>query len=394
MQRKFSIEMSSLGFLNCFIRNRFLLVKLALLGLLLYGAVLFLFQRHELMERVRQLESEKMLWKKEKEIAKHLPSTIEENKGKEILIAKSSDEIQIDYSQKKYYPFIYNLPNKCKDENGSPVPVFLLVVIKSITAQFDRRQSIRVTWGDENQIPGVSIKRIFLLARSNDLHKEALLAEEAAEYQDIVQGDFVDSFRNLTVKDIMFLRYMITNCGQTKYIFKGDDDVFVNIRNIIDYLYSLPKEKSANLFAGSVLYPSPRITDPKSKYYVSSNLWKEKYYPPYVSGGGFVMSSLIAKKIFEVIKVTPIIPIDDAFMGVCLKKLGVKPQDHKGFKSWGVNRPKDICLYRDIMTLHKLNSEELRQRWTELHQSNFTDCAVNLSDLKEQKTKLTLTTAT
>lgn len=72
------------------------------------------------------------------------------------------------------------------------------------------------------------------------------------------------------------------------------------MRNIIDYLVSLSSENGKNLFVGSVLYPSPRIKDPKSKYYVSSNLWPEKYYPPYVSGGGFLMSSVVAKKIFEV----------------------------------------------------------------------------------------------
>lgn len=65
---------------------------------------------------------------------------------------------------------------------------------------------------------------------------------------------------------------------------QGDDDVFVNMQNIIDYVVSFPNDKAKDIFTGSVLYPSPRITDPKSKYYVSSNLWNEKYYPPYVSG--------------------------------------------------------------------------------------------------------------
>ena len=53
------------------------------------------------------------------------------------------------------------------------------------------------------------------------------------------------------------------------------------------------------MFVGSVLYPSPRIDEPRSKYYVSEKLWPEKYYPPYVSGGGFIMSYVMAVKIFE-----------------------------------------------------------------------------------------------
>ena len=76
--------------------------------------------------------------------------------------------------------------------------------------------------------------------------------------------------------------------------------MFVNLENIVDFLLSLPPDKGKDLFTGSVLYPSPRIKDPKSKYYVPSKLWPEKYYPPYVSGGGFLMSSVVAKKIFEV----------------------------------------------------------------------------------------------
>lgn len=288
------------------------------------------------------------------------------------------DEPPLEYSQKKYYPLLYNEPNKCNDEHGQPLPIFLLIVIKSTTAQFDRRKAIRVTWGNETLFEGLQMRRIFLLAKHNDLKKEALLEIEHQEYHDIIQGDFQDSFRNLTVKDIMFMRWLTNYCPQAKYIFKGDDDVFVNLDNIVDYLLSLSAEKGKNLFTGSVLYPSPRIKDPKSKYYVPSKLWPEKYYPPYVSGGGFLMSSVVAKKIFEVSKVTPIIPIDDAFLGVCLRKLDMKPQNHKGFKSWGVNRPKDICIYREIMTLHKLSSDDLVLMWKKLRSSNFTDCATNV----------------
>nr|CAB3224812.1 beta-1,3-galactosyltransferase 1-like [Phallusia mammillata] len=332
---------------------------------LFYFAVRFV----ELSNTVRRLEHEKAVL--HRNLEEKTTRLVEEEKKPKPADGKP----QLVYSQKKYYPYIFNEPDKCKDDEGNDLPVFLLIVIKSTTAQFDRRRSIRLTWGNESTINGVIMRRIFLVAKSDDKKKQALLERERNEYHDIIQGDFHDSFRNLTIKDIMFMRWMTTYCSQTKFIFKGDDDVFVNIDNIVDYLLSLSKDQAKDLFAGSVLYPSPRITDPKSKYYVSTNLWNEKYYPPYVSGGGFVMSSLVSKKIFEVTKVTPIIPIDDAFLGVCLKKLGMKPQNHKGFKSWGVNRPKDICIYHEIMTLHKLNSEEMVDMWKKLHSSDFNDCA-------------------
>jgi len=139
---------------------------------------------------------------------------------------------------------------------------------------------------------------------------------------------------------------------------------------------------------GSLIYPSPRITDPESKYYVAIGLWKEIYYPPYVSGGGFVMSSLVAKKIFEVIKVTPIIPIDDAFMGICLKKLGLKPQDNRSnFLNWGFVSSTNFkkldfkCIYQDIMTFHRFNDfpMNLSEQWFKMQSCNADDCVIHLS---------------
>ena len=63
-------------------------------------------------------------------------------------------------------------------------------------------------------------------------------------------------------------------------------------------------------------------------------------------------------------KELPIIPIDDAFIGVCLRKLNLRPTNHKGFKSWGVKYLEhDNCVWREVMTFHKLQPEELQQVW-------------------------------
>ena len=63
------------------------------------------------------------------------------------------------FAQKKYYPYILNEPNKCSDDNLKPLPVFLLIVVKSVTSQFDRRRAVRMTWGNEGNIEGIIIKR-------------------------------------------------------------------------------------------------------------------------------------------------------------------------------------------------------------------------------------------
>merc|ERR1712035_246602 len=66
----------------------------------------------------------------------------------------------------------------------------------------------------------------------------------------------------------------------------------------------------------------------------------------------------------KAMKELPIIPIDDAFIGVCLRKLGLRPTNHKGFKSWGIKYlEQNNCVWNEVMTFHKLQPEELEQMW-------------------------------
>ena len=58
---------------------------------------------------------------------------------------------------------MHNEPNKCNDDKSKPIPIFLLIVIKSTTSQFDRRNAIRKTWGNETNINGVTMRRLFFL---------------------------------------------------------------------------------------------------------------------------------------------------------------------------------------------------------------------------------------
>ena len=77
----------------------------------------------------------------------------------------------------------------------------------------------------------------------------------------------------------------------------GDDDIFLNPKKLEDMLQHVGND-SVGLY-GSRLLNSPRIKNPRSKYYVSSNLWPKDHYPKYVSGGGFVMTRRAATGIYK-----------------------------------------------------------------------------------------------
>ncbi len=55
-------------------------------------------------------------------------------------------------------------------------------------------------------------------------------------YGDLVQENFLDSYRNLTLKTLMGIRWASIYCANAKFIVKIDDDVVLNPYFLVNYL--------------------------------------------------------------------------------------------------------------------------------------------------------------
>lgn len=269
------------------------------------------------------------------------------------------------YRHCRYFPIIYNHPEACNGE------INLLMVIKSVATQHDRREVIRKTWGKEQVIKGKRIKTLFLLGRpSHDVEKvnhQKLVEFENQIYGDILQWDFLDSFFNLTLKEIHFLKWFDIYCPGVHYIFKGDDDVFVNVDNIFEFLENSKQEK--NMFVGDVLFKAKPIRKKENKYYIPQTLYNKTLYPPYAGGGGFLMDGSLARKLYWAADTLELYPIDDVFLGMCLEVLHVTPIRHEAFKTFGLVKNKtsklnrEPCFFKDMIVVHKLLPSELKLMW-------------------------------
>jgi len=316
-------------------------------------------------------------------------------------IRSSSKEPLLNYPQKRDYPQLLKLPNKCG--RGHKVPadfenlnkfdyeseIFLLMAVKSSCTARNRRDAVRQTWGNETWVKqnlNVNLKLVFLLGSCTSESLSKNLKKEHEDWMDILQWDFHDSFGNLTLKEVLFLQWFTKTCQNVPYVFKGDDDVFVNTKNIVKYLQKeLSPHETKDLFVGSVLVGSPRILDPSWKYYVSYNLFPEKYYPPYVSGGGFLLSSDVIVRIFTASLRMRIFPIDDAFVGTLLKICGIKPKNDPRFKSWGISPPPvGPCRLSKVFTFHKSLPTTLVRQWTDVLRLDRTKCDPNYNVMASQ----------
>ncbi|XP_010630053.2 UDP-GlcNAc:betaGal beta-1,3-N-acetylglucosaminyltransferase 7 [Fukomys damarensis] len=276
------------------------------------------------------------------------------------------------YRHCRYFPMLLNHPEKCEGD------VYLLVVVKSVITQHDRREAIRQTWGHEWESAGRgrgAVRTLFLLGTASKqeerAHYQQLLAYEDRLYHDILQWDFLDSFFNLTLKEIHFLKWLDIYCPSVPFIFKGDDDVFVNPTNLLEFLAD--RKPWENLFVGDVLQHARPIRRKDNKYYIPAVLYSKSSYPPYAGGGGFLMAGGLARRLRQACDTLELYPIDDVFLGMCLEVLGVQPTGHDGFKTFGISRNRasrmnrEPCFYRSMLVVHKLLPAELLAMWGLVH---------------------------
>uniref|UniRef100_W5MRX4 Hexosyltransferase n=1 Tax=Lepisosteus oculatus TaxID=7918 RepID=W5MRX4_LEPOC len=270
------------------------------------------------------------------------------------------------YQHCRFFPMLFNHPEKCEGD------VYLLLVVKSMILQHRRREAIRKTWGQEREVRGKKVRLVFLLGVTiqgeEHPHHQKLLEYEDRLYGDILQWDFEECFYNLTLKEVNFLKWFSIYCPSVPFIFKGDDDIFVHTGNIIEFLES--SGGMLDLFVGALLSTSLPIREKNSKYFIPPEIFNGTFYPPYVSGGGFLMAGPLAMKMHIASENMDLFPIDDVFLGMCLKVLHVSPKPHSGIKTWGVQEPgkekmisRDPCFFQNLLVVHKLTPGELILMW-------------------------------
>ena len=147
----------------------------------------------------------------------------------------------------------------------------------------------------------------------------------------MIVGNFHDSFQNLTYKDSMFFTWASESIPNLKYCYKGDDDILLNPFRFTKFL--VDRERIIDpMMWGNRMIGGERLRED----YLGTGLdkyvdvvWNEPTYPPYVSGASLFMNKGAVDVIKNNIGKLPKIPIDDAFLGICMRKAGYN-ENHVG----------------------------------------------------------------
>ncbi|KAM6973019.1 N-acetyllactosaminide beta-1,3-N-acetylglucosaminyltransferase 2 [Aplochiton taeniatus] len=278
-------------------------------------------------------------------------------------------------------PLLIDQPSKCRpqggggggggDDDDDDGQTFLLFALKSTPQHFERRQVVRETWGKEAVYEGgLRVRTVFLLGSGSmdDTDLSHLLSFEAKHFGDLLQWDFEDSLFNLSLKEHVFYQWSLKNCPNVLYVFKGDDDVFVNTESILGYLQTIQPPESSKAYIGQIISTASPLRDPKSKYYVPVSFY-DGAYPAYAGGGGYIFSGALLGPLYEVSLVIPFFPIDDVYTGMCFQALGIPPTTHPDFRTFDIAQVDrdNICVHKHLLLVHQRSPQQAKRLWRGVH---------------------------
>ena len=211
----------------------------------------------------------------------------------------------------KNKPFIIENKNTC-DVKRLPV----LILVHSSTDHFSRRSAFRQTWANKNLFSGNELRVAFVLGTTSDHEIQKGIENENDRYRDIVQGDFVDSYVNLTHKAITGLRWVDTNCPQAEFIVKVDDDVFLNVFQLFQKIHNQFRYRQKHIWCHMLPERTDVIPRHETKWDVPTDEFSEHMCYPFAFCRGYVVifTRDLVSSLFEKAKSTTFFHLDDVFV--------------------------------------------------------------------------------
>ncbi|KAK7506772.1 hypothetical protein BaRGS_00002247 [Batillaria attramentaria] len=227
-----------------------------------------------------------------------------------------------------FLPSLLIHPDACPDEGP-----FLLVTVPSAGNHFNERQAIRDTWA--STVHGASWPRIGPLRQSvrvvfflgvEEKTNTTMLKQESERYGDIVQADFKDSYRNLTLKMASVFHWSATYCRNARHVLKLDEDTFVNLPLLLDLLTLMSTNRShVHYVLGSRHYVDQPVVVRSGKWKVETDAYPLSVFPRYVIGPSYVVSGDAVDDLVRGYQHMPSVSAEDAhFTGILAKTMSVR----------------------------------------------------------------------
>ncbi|XP_049818436.1 beta-1,3-galactosyltransferase 5-like [Aethina tumida] len=210
--------------------------------------------------------------------------------------------------------FDFKIVNQVCSKNS---PMMLHVVISAANHNLHRDAIRKMCKNDTT-----TVKTIFALGLPKNETLQKKIEQENYLHEDIIQGNFDDTYRNLTYKHVMALKYLNYYCPKTNYLLKTDDDVFVNTKVLQQFVPILKTHHPSNLIMCKVLKKEP-VHRTRSKWNVKKAEYLPDIYPTFCAGWMIIYSSDVVQYLYKKTheRKSEFFWIDDVFVSDRFKKI-------------------------------------------------------------------------
>ena len=118
------------------------------------------------------------------------------------LFSRSNDS-DYQFTIKAFNYYRKNVADLCKTSDNTDI---IFTYVFSPSSNFQQRNVIRETWGNRSLFPNLKVAFVVSVSVIKSIH--TLLFDEVKQYGDIIQGNFFDSYRNLTMKSILAWKFV------------------------------------------------------------------------------------------------------------------------------------------------------------------------------------------
>ncbi|XP_046556796.1 UDP-GalNAc:beta-1,3-N-acetylgalactosaminyltransferase 1-like [Haliotis rubra] len=202
-------------------------------------------------------------------------------------------------------------------------PIDLLYIVHSAPNNFKFRTNIRKTFANQTFFPHHEIRIVFLLGKPETEVTQLHIIQEQTTYGDVVQGSFQDSYRNLTLKAVLGLKWVSENCPNVSFVVKIDDDTFVQTFSILEQY--LPRyKKGKKLIFCNVWKKGYMTIRRQGKWNVADDEMKgyDTFPWKYCSGFVVMMTGDLLPLLYKASLSVPILWVDDVYItGILVSRI-------------------------------------------------------------------------
>jgi hypothetical protein len=237
--------------------------------------------------------------------------------------------------------------------------VKLLIIVTSRPSNWTRRKAIRETWGHFAQLNAIRFTFLVGISTAED---QNLIDSEDLVFGDIIQGNFIDTYENLTLKTASMLEWVRDYCPEARHILKTDDDMYVNIPLLLEFADKHINDKK--VIFGHLAKKWKPVRNVKSKYYVDPIQFPDRILPDFCTGPAYLITNDTVSILLEETLKSRFLRLEDVLVtGVVASKLGINRINVPEFKNTFPTKNLNPCILEKTITFHDIEPNKLYEYW-------------------------------